>query len=274
MRAIALTAALAGCLIQNPAYDPQEGEAAGGSVTGLVAASTGGTGGSAGGSTGGGHTGGEATGAATTGEPGGSTSTGAASGTGSTGADATTAIGCEACTGECVTCEDGQCMPRPEGSGCTMTDEVPCEQRIFGYVSEGCALMKASELKVCDGMGGCRYECEDAPGAVPTEFRCDEPCRPEPDKCIKWKDSAQVAAADVCVTDKPSDACHDRCIAKDPGFITEHRACNKDGKCATTAPATSCGTYKCRQDELACVEECVADFECLFMHQCVMGDCV
>jgi hypothetical protein len=271
-QAALLATTLAGCLVPNPLYDPQADSAGGSGATSTsTGASTGasapddssGGGQSAGGSTGVGET---------TAEPTSTSSTGGASAAGSTGAATTT--GCDACS-ECETCEGGQCVPLGVEQVCVVGEDLPCDQRIYGYVSEGCAVMKASDSATCDGAGKCRWQCADAPGAVP--FKCDELCRPDSGKCVNGEDVATISIDDVCVTGGPSSACTDQCIeVKEGEFATEPRQCNDNGKCLGSGLAESCGNYACQPNGEACEDKCNSDVQCAGGSECheMTGECV
>lgn len=265
-----LATALAGCLVPNPLYDSPADTASGSGAGSTSAAASTGAGppdGSSGGSGGASSTSGsigETT--TTTITPTTTGSTGGVTATGST-------TNCDAC-GECEACEAGQCVPKA-GSACEAGTDLPCEQRIWGFVSEGCAVMKKSDAAVCDGAGVCRWQCEDAPGAVP--FKCDELCRVGPGKCVNGEDVAKVESSDVCVKGEPTSDCGDKCveIANDI-FVVEPRACDKDGKCKAMGIAKPCGNYTCKPNGKACEVSCDSDAQCAGDSDCheMSGTCV
>lgn len=272
MRAAALLAtSLAGCLVLNPAYDPGADSAGGSGTTSASAGASTGASAFDESSAGGGQSAGGSTGVdeTTTGAP----TTGGAS-AGSTGVQTTTGAGCEAC-GECETCEAGQCVAKRAGSACEIGEDLPCEQRIWGYVSDGCAVMKASAAAACDAGGTCLWQCDDVPGAVP--FKCEELCYPEQSKCSNGTDVATVALADVCVTGGPSSTCTDQCVeVQRDKFATEPRACDKDGKCKPSGVAAPCGAYACQPSGDACEDSCSSDVQCAGGAECdkMAGKCV
>lgn len=271
MRPLVLLA-FAGCLIPNPDFDrPGQGDSAGGTtlagttggeVTGVDVTSAGATTSMSGDPTGGAS---GSTGAASLG------STGAASDSGSTGDGGTTGDACGGCK-PCEVCEDGSCVPVQAATPCAVGEDLPCDKRLYGYVSSGCAVHQPSDVAQCDGQGTCSFVCSDAPGEV--VIHCGEGCRPEPNNCVDGVDVATVSPADVCVFKAHTPACHDACEPAQMGhFAVFPRWCDNDGQCAPAGPPMSCENYACKQGGDGCETSCMSDQQCKADVSCTMGEC-
>lgn len=176
---------------------------------------------------------------------------------------------CVADDNNCSECElcgvDGECAPRPQMTPCTPAVD-PCAGTVYGLAGGVCWASKPATGQ-CDPGGMCQADaCQQGQALV----TCDEACIIDPSNCSAGVLVGLVDANVLCAQNGPTPGCTTTCDVGNPEDVTHMRSCVA-GLC-TLMGEVSCGEFICK-DASSCYTECMSVDQCKPGHQCKEGEC-